>query len=238
VIARDAVLDQAPAVDITVRGRALVDLLRPSYLVLGSDDDSVSGDASIKQLLPRSVQEGVPALRAASGLHEADMNPRAPNKIPDQRVCLERADLVEAYSNHADRVNAAVVESIENGIASSCSLMVPCPAAPNAMRLLRERPHIPFGIRLTLIRGSTEYRWDPPAVRADVASLLDPDTDGVQSGTEVGEGLLHPGGEVVGGDLSGRSCSSVGLTTVSVKGSLLLSWSLREWRGRSLWPSG
>src|SRR2546428_477192 len=43
-----------------------------------------------------------------------------------------------------DAVNAAVVESIENGIASSCSLIVPCPAATNAIRLLRERPHIPF----------------------------------------------------------------------------------------------
>jgi predicted glycoside hydrolase/deacetylase ChbG (UPF0249 family) len=47
-----------------------------------------------------------------------------------------------------DAINAAVVDSIENGIASSCSLVVPCPAAANAMRLLRERPHIPFGIHL------------------------------------------------------------------------------------------
>jgi len=76
-----------------------------------------------------------------------------------------------------DAVNAAVVESIENGIASSCSLMVPCPAAANAMRLLRERPHIPFGIHLTLIRDSPEYRWGPAAAKAAVPSLLDPDTD-------------------------------------------------------------
>ncbi|WP_306664881.1 ChbG/HpnK family deacetylase [Streptomyces sp. Rer75] len=37
-------------------------------------------------------------------------------------------------------------------MAASCSLMVPCPAAPHAMQLLRERPHIPFGIHLTLVR--------------------------------------------------------------------------------------
>ena len=60
-----------------------------------------------------------------------------------------------------DAVNAAVVESIENGIASSCSLMVPCPSAVNAMRLLRERPHIPFDIHLPLIRDSPEYLWGP-----------------------------------------------------------------------------
>src|SRR2546428_13239778 len=76
-----------------------------------------------------------------------------------------------------DAVNAAVVESIENGIASSCSLMVPCPAAANAMRLLRERPNIPFGIHLALIRDVPEYRWGPTADKADVPSLLDPETN-------------------------------------------------------------
>jgi chitin disaccharide deacetylase len=76
-----------------------------------------------------------------------------------------------------DAVNAAVVESIENGIASSCSLMVPCPAAGDAMRLLRGRPHIPFGIHLALTRDLPEYRWGPTADKAEVPSLLDPDTN-------------------------------------------------------------
>jgi predicted glycoside hydrolase/deacetylase ChbG (UPF0249 family) len=75
-----------------------------------------------------------------------------------------------------DAVNAAVVESIEDGIASSCSLMVPCPAAADAVRLLRERPHIPFGIHLALIRDWPGYRWGPASAKADVPSLLDPNT--------------------------------------------------------------
>src|SRR6185312_205486 len=75
-----------------------------------------------------------------------------------------------------DAVNAGVVESIENGIASSASLMVPGPAAADAMRLLCERPHIPFGIHFALIRDSREYRLSPAAAKADVPSLLDPDT--------------------------------------------------------------
>ena len=92
---------------------------------------------------------------------------------PDARVLIVNCD---DFGMH-DAVNAAVVESIENGIASSCSLMVPCPAAPNAMRLLHERPHIPFGIHLVFIRDSLEYRWGPAAAEADVPSLLNPDTD-------------------------------------------------------------
>jgi chitin disaccharide deacetylase len=92
---------------------------------------------------------------------------------PDARVLIVNCD---DFGMH-DAVNAAVVESIENGIASSCSLMVPCPAAADAMRLLRARPHIPFGIHLALIRDSPEYRWGPVAAKAAVPSLLDPDTD-------------------------------------------------------------
>jgi predicted glycoside hydrolase/deacetylase ChbG (UPF0249 family) len=92
---------------------------------------------------------------------------------PDARVLIVNCDDLGMH----DAVNAAVVESIENGIASSCSLIVPCPAAANAMRLLRERPHIPFGIHLALIRDVPEYRWGPTADKADVPSLLDPHTN-------------------------------------------------------------
>jgi predicted glycoside hydrolase/deacetylase ChbG (UPF0249 family) len=92
---------------------------------------------------------------------------------PDARVLIVNC---EDFGMH-EEVNAAVVESIENGIASSCSLMVPCPAAAKAMRLLRERPHIPFGIHLSLIRDSREPRWGPAAAKADVPSLLDPGTE-------------------------------------------------------------
>lgn len=73
-------------------------------------------------------------------------------------------------------VNAAVVEAIEGGIAGSCSLMVPCPGAGEAMRLLRERPEVSFGVHLTLVcevglRGG----WGPVAPKAKVGSLLDED---------------------------------------------------------------
>ena len=92
---------------------------------------------------------------------------------PDTRVLIVNCD---DFGMH-DAVNAAVVESIESGIVSSCSLMVPCPAAANAMRLLRERPHISFGIHFALIRDKREYRWGPAAAKADVPSLLHPDTN-------------------------------------------------------------
>jgi predicted glycoside hydrolase/deacetylase ChbG (UPF0249 family) len=103
------------------------------------------------------------------------VDPRSSEQLgfgPDARVLIVNCDDLGMH----DAVNAAVVESIENGIAGSCSLVVPCPGAADAMRLLRERPHIPFGIHLALIRDSPEYRWGPVSAKADVPSLLDPDT--------------------------------------------------------------
>jgi predicted glycoside hydrolase/deacetylase ChbG (UPF0249 family) len=91
---------------------------------------------------------------------------------PDARVLIVNCD---DFGMH-EAINAGVVESIENGIASSCSLMVPCPAAPNAIRLLRERPDIPFGIHLSLIRDSPRCRCGPASAKAEVPSLLDPGT--------------------------------------------------------------
>jgi chitin disaccharide deacetylase len=88
---------------------------------------------------------------------------------PDARVLVVNSDDFGMY--HA--INAAVVESIEEGIASSCSLMVPCPWALHAMHLLRQRPRIPFGIHLTLFCDTTHYRWAPLTAREKVRSLLD-----------------------------------------------------------------
>ncbi|MFI9583591.1 polysaccharide deacetylase family protein [Streptomyces sp. NPDC052236] len=87
----------------------------------------------------------------------------------DARVLIVNCDDLGMY----EAVNVAIVESIEEGIASSCSLMAPCPSAAHAMRLLRGRPGIPFGIHLTLVCDTAEYRWGPLAARESVPSLLD-----------------------------------------------------------------
>ncbi|MFJ4921218.1 polysaccharide deacetylase family protein [Streptomyces sp. NPDC088725] len=70
-------------------------------------------------------------------------------------------------------INTAVVRSIEEGIAASCSLMVPAPAAAGAMELLRRRPGIAFGIHLTLVCDLPRHRWGPVAAKGRVVSLLD-----------------------------------------------------------------
>jgi predicted glycoside hydrolase/deacetylase ChbG (UPF0249 family) len=87
----------------------------------------------------------------------------------DARVLIVNLDDFGMY--HA--INVAIIRSIEEGIASSCSLMVPCPWALHAMHLLRRKPQIPFGIHLTLVCDTTHYRWRPLTATARVPSLLD-----------------------------------------------------------------
>jgi predicted glycoside hydrolase/deacetylase ChbG (UPF0249 family) len=87
----------------------------------------------------------------------------------DARVLIVNLDDFGMY--HA--VNVAVIRSIEAGIGSSCSLMVPCPWARHAMHLLSQRPEIPFGVHLTLFCDMPLYRWGPLTPRQRVPSLLD-----------------------------------------------------------------
>jgi predicted glycoside hydrolase/deacetylase ChbG (UPF0249 family) len=90
---------------------------------------------------------------------------------PEARVLIINADDLGMYPS----VNSAVLQSIENGIASSCSLMPPCPGARQALELLQERPDIPFGVHLTLICDFASCRWQPLAAAEKVPSLLDGD---------------------------------------------------------------
>jgi chitin disaccharide deacetylase len=88
---------------------------------------------------------------------------------PEARVLIINADDFGMYPS----VNSAVVQSIENGIASSCSVMPPCPGAREALQQLQERRHIRFGIHLTLICDITNVPWKPLAPSEKVSSLLD-----------------------------------------------------------------
>jgi predicted glycoside hydrolase/deacetylase ChbG (UPF0249 family) len=88
---------------------------------------------------------------------------------PDARVLIVNCD----DFGMSRSINAGVVRAIEGGIASSCSLMVPCDAAAEAMQILGERPDIRFGVHLTLVRDSVDQRWSPVCSAEEVSSLLD-----------------------------------------------------------------
>jgi len=89
----------------------------------------------------------------------------------DARLLLVNADDFGMYS----AINEAVVRAFEEGIVRSTSLMVPCPGAAQAMRMLGEHPGLRFGVHLSVVRDIAGYRWGPVAAKDRVPSLLDAD---------------------------------------------------------------
>jgi chitin disaccharide deacetylase len=68
---------------------------------------------------------------------------------------------------HADDVGmcrgsvAAFEELASEGMVSSGSVMVPCPAFEEAAALCRRRPDLDVGVHLTLTSGGERFRWGP-----------------------------------------------------------------------------
>ena len=69
--------------------------------------------------------------------------------------------------------NQGAIQSIENGIANSVSIMMPCPWAASFVRYVKEHPAIDAGLHLTLTAEWKDYRWVPLMGREAVPGLID-----------------------------------------------------------------
>ncbi len=67
----------------------------------------------------------------------------------------------------------AGMKMLRDGVATSTTLMAPCPWAVHAMALLRENPGLHFGVHLTAISEQPTYRWGPLASHNAVPTLVD-----------------------------------------------------------------
>ncbi|TLV00516.1 polysaccharide deacetylase family protein [Dyadobacter luticola] len=57
--------------------------------------------------------------------------------------------------------NEGVKKSIQNGIATSCSIMMPCPWAASFAKFAIANPNMDAGLHLTLTSEWQDYRWPP-----------------------------------------------------------------------------
>jgi predicted glycoside hydrolase/deacetylase ChbG (UPF0249 family) len=89
----------------------------------------------------------------------------------DARLLLINADDLGMYAD----INPAVVHAFQEGIVRSTSVMMPCPAASQAIALLKETPALHVGVHLSIIRDIDNYFWGPLAPKERVPSLLDAD---------------------------------------------------------------
>lgn len=70
--------------------------------------------------------------------------------------------------------NLGAIKSIEEGIATSCSIMMPCPWASSFIRHIQNsKQEYDAGLHLTLTSEWKDYRWTPLAGAAQVPGLCD-----------------------------------------------------------------
>lgn len=68
--------------------------------------------------------------------------------------------------------NEGTIKSIEAGVATSCSIMMPCPWAASFVKRALQEP-MDAGLHLTLTSEWKDYRWHPLAGKAAVPGLVD-----------------------------------------------------------------
>jgi chitin disaccharide deacetylase len=59
------------------------------------------------------------------------------------------------------------------GVATSTSVMMPCPWVPEIVKYIKEHPKLDAGLHLTLTSEWDNYRWGPLAGKANVPGLVD-----------------------------------------------------------------
>lgn len=69
--------------------------------------------------------------------------------------------------------NLGVMQSVQEGVATSFSIMMPCPWVPQLARWIKEHPSVDSGLHLTMTSEWRLYRWGPLAGKPAVPGLVD-----------------------------------------------------------------
>lgn len=72
---------------------------------------------------------------------------------------------------HAE--NLATMEALTGGVATSATVMMPCPWVPEVVAWKQEHPEANLGVHLTLTAEWSRFRWQPILGRELVPSLID-----------------------------------------------------------------
>jgi hypothetical protein len=69
--------------------------------------------------------------------------------------------------------NQGAIKALEKGVATSVSIMMPCPWVPGFAHYMKEHPTVDAGLHLTLTSEWRDYRWHPLAGKPTVPGLVD-----------------------------------------------------------------
>ena len=90
---------------------------------------------------------------------------------PGSKVVIFHVD--DAGMSHDS--NRGAIEAVEKGLATSMSIMFPCPWTTEIVRYVKEHPKVDAGIHLTLTSEWRDYRWGPLSGKKQVPGLVDQD---------------------------------------------------------------
>lgn len=69
--------------------------------------------------------------------------------------------------------NQGAIEAIEKGMATSLSIMMPCPWVPGFVHYMKDHPATDAGLHLTLTSEWKDYRWAPLSGQPTTPGLVD-----------------------------------------------------------------
>lgn len=69
--------------------------------------------------------------------------------------------------------NEGAIRAMEDGVANSLSIMMPCPWVPAFVHYMEKHPGVDAGLHLTLTSEWRDYRWPPLSGRPAVPGLVD-----------------------------------------------------------------
>jgi chitin disaccharide deacetylase len=69
--------------------------------------------------------------------------------------------------------NEGAITALEKGVATSLSIMMPCPWVPGFVHYMKQHSHIDAGLHLTLTSEWKDYRWRGLSSKAETPGLYD-----------------------------------------------------------------
>jgi len=132
----------------------------------------------MKETIASLVVLAIHLLTLANHVADRHTEVAGPQQVLAERLGFKATDKVliinvdDVAGSHA--ANVAAIDTLENGLATCATIMVPCPWFPEIAAYAKAHPERDFGLHLTHTSEWKTYKWGPVASKSEVPGLVDP----------------------------------------------------------------